>query len=54
MYRSKVRTYGNIRTIKRWGEWRKVRFSSMKYAMPNHGGIQLTGLEEALKSTTES
>ena len=50
MYGSKVRTYGNIWTIKRWGEWRKVRIFPMKYAMPDNGGIQLTGSEGAPKS----
>jgi hypothetical protein len=25
MYGSKIRTYGNIWTIKRWGEWRRVK-----------------------------
>ncbi|GFZ92708.1 hypothetical protein GCM10008018_43970 [Paenibacillus marchantiophytorum] len=54
MYRSKVRAYGNICTIKRWGERRKVRISSMKYAMSNNGGIGLTGLEEAPKSRKNS
>jgi len=53
MYGSKVRTYGNIRTIKRWGEWRRVKISSMKYVMPDNGGIQLTGLEEAPTSRKE-
>jgi hypothetical protein len=49
MYRSKVRAWGNACTIKRWGEWRKVKLYPMKYAMPNYGGINLTGLEEAPK-----
>jgi hypothetical protein len=48
MYGSKVRTYRNIWTIKRWGEWRKVKMFPMKYAMPNNGGIKLTGHREHL------
>lgn len=47
MYGSKVRTYGNMRAIKRWCEWRKVIIFPMKYAMLNNGSFQLTGLEEA-------
>ncbi len=54
MYRSKVRTYGNKCTIKRWGGRRKAKIFSMKYAMPNNGGIGLTGLEEAPKSRKNS
>ncbi|WP_171645676.1 hypothetical protein [Paenibacillus phytorum] len=54
MYRSKVRACGNVCTIKRWGEWRKVKLSPMKYAMPNNGGIGLTGLEEAPKFRKDS
>ncbi|WP_144028629.1 hypothetical protein [Paenibacillus ferrarius] len=54
MYSSKVRACGNICTIKRWGERRKVRIFPMKYAMPNNGGIGLTGLEEAPKSRKNS
>jgi len=52
MYRSKIGTYGNIWTIIRWGEWCKVKIIPLKYAMPNYGGIQLTGLQEAPKSRT--
>ncbi|MDQ0878815.1 hypothetical protein QFZ77_007474 [Paenibacillus sp. V4I3] len=36
------------------GERRKVKIFSMKYAMPNNGGIDLTGLEEAPKFRTDS
>ncbi|GGA14984.1 hypothetical protein GCM10008018_69810 [Paenibacillus marchantiophytorum] len=54
MYRSTVRACVNACTIKRWGEWRKVKLYPMKYAMPNYGGINLIGLEEAPKFRTDS
>ncbi|WP_217635198.1 hypothetical protein [Paenibacillus sp. yr247] len=54
MYRSTVRAHGNVCTIRRWGEGRKVKLSALKYAMPNNGGIDLTGLEGAPKFRTDS
>jgi hypothetical protein len=54
MYGLKLEHRESLCTIKRWGEWRKVKMCPMKYAMPNNGGIQLTGSQGAPKSRTYS
>jgi len=51
-YGSKKITYGNICTIIRWGEWRAVKIHPMKHAIPNYGGIRLTGSQETPKFRT--